>query len=382
MLSITVSVPSMQGCNSTGFQDELTMFIRKKHRLSPIHSLIVFVGCIVGLSLPDHVKAMDDADSYTDVIYLTNGDRITGNIKELDRGRLRLRTHTMDTIYINWVNIQSIESGKYQRIAMTDGSFIYGRLEKSESQGELAVLDSGDVVSVPVDEIAALRALRVNESFVNRLEGDIRAGIDYKKATDILSVNVASNIRLREQTYEIGFGFDWNETQRTDNDNASRAQLFGDYTRLKDDRWFWKASGTLERNDELGLKLRTLASGSVGRYFVQTSTVRWEINGGIAVNAEEDVNDTRVVSAEGLASTSFDIFILQVPITRLTAAVNLFPSITEKGRFRSNANLTLRHELVQDVFWDLQYYDTYDNRPADGAQKRDYGIISSIGATF
>lgn len=355
---------------------------QRKHKLLPIHALILFVGCIVGLSLSERVNALDEEDSYTDIIYLTNGDRITGNIKELDRGKLRLKTRTMDTIYINWVNVQSIESDKYQRIAKTDGSFVYGRLQQSERLGELAVVEDGEVVEVPVKKIAALRALRVNESFLNRLEGDIRAGVDYKKATDILSVNVASNIRLREQAYEIGFGFDWNETQRTNGNDASRAQLFGDYTRLKDNRWFWKASGTLERNDELGLKLRTLASGSIGRYLVQTSTVRWEINAGIAANAEKDVNDTEVVSAEGLASSSFDVFILRVPVTRLTAAVNLFPSITEEGRFRSNANLTLRHELVPDVFWDLQYYDTYDNRPAEGAQERDYGIITSIGATF
>jgi len=158
--------------------------------------------------------------------------------------------------------------------------------------------------------------------------------------------------------------------------------LFGDYTRLKDNRWFWKAGGTLEKNDELGLKLRTLASGSVGRYLVQTSTVRWEINGGVAGNAEEDVNGTSIVSAEGLLSSSFDIFILSVPITRLTASVNLFPSITEKGRFRSNSNLTLRKELVPDVFWDLQFYTTQDNKVAEGAEERDYGVISSIGATF
>jgi len=372
----------MYSRHSTLFLDEESMKLQRKHKPSPIHALILFVGCIVASSMSERVHAMDEYDSYTDIIYLVNGDRITGNIKELDRGRLRFKTRTMDTIYINWVNIQSIESDKYQRIAKTDGSFVYGQFQQSGRPGELAVVDDGEVVDVPVKEIAALRALRVNESFLHRLEGDVRAGLDYKRATDILSVNIASNIRLREQAYEIEFGFDWNETQRSDGNDSSRAQLTGDYTRLRDNRWFWKAGGALERNDELGLKLRTLASGSIGRYFIQTSTVRWEINGGVAANAEKDVNNNQVVSAEGLASSSFDVFILRIPVTRLTAAINLFPSITEKGRFRSNANLTLRHELVQDVFWDVQYYDTYDNRPAQGAQERDYGIITSIGASF
>jgi hypothetical protein len=330
----------------------------------------------------ESAHALENDDSYTDIIYLNNGDRITGNIKELDRGRLRLRTRTMDTVYINWVNVKSIDSDKFQRIAKTDGSFVYGRLQPSGEQAGLTVVDDSDAVDVPVKSVASMRALRVNESLWARLEGDVRAGADYKKATDIVNVNVASNIRLREPSYEIGLGFDWNETRRSDGNDASRAQLFGDYTRLRANRWFWKASASLERNDELALKLRSLASGSVGRYLWQTPTVRWEINGGVAANVETDLNDEEVVSAEGLVSSSFDVFILSIPVTRLTASVNLFPSITEQGRFRSNASLSLRHEIVQDVFLELQYYDTYDNRPAENGEKRDLGVITSIGATF
>lgn len=358
------------------------MNIPKRLKLFPVHVLRMWICCIAALLVTEQAAAVDDNDSYTDIIYLINGDRITGNIKELDRGRLRLRTRTMDTVFINWVNVKSIESDKYQRITKTDGTFVYGRLQQSEQEAELAVVDDGDVVDVKVPTVASMRALRINESLWARLEGDVRAGADYKKATDIVNLNVASNVRLRETAYEIGVGFDWNETRRSEDNDASRAQLFADYTRLRENRWFWKASASLERNDELGLKLRSLASGSVGRYLLQTSTVRWEINGGIAANAEKDFNEQQDVSAEGLASSSFDIFILSVPVTRLTAAVNLFPSITEQGRFRSNASLTLRHEIVQDVFWDLQYYDTYDNRPGENGEKRDYGIITSIGATF
>ena len=36
----------------------------------------------------------------TDVVTLKNGDRITGEVKRLDRGRLRYSTDDMGTIYI------------------------------------------------------------------------------------------------------------------------------------------------------------------------------------------------------------------------------------------------------------------------------------------
>lgn len=326
--------------------------------------------------------AIEAESSYTDRIYLKNGDRITGNIKELDRGKLRVNTRTMDSVYLNWVDVESIESKKYLRIEKTDGSFIYGRPERIEQQASVGIMDNGRLVSVTTESVAAVKPLRVNESFWARLEGDIKSGLDYRKATDMVNLNLASNIRLREETYEIGFGFDWNETQRNEDNTASRVNIFTDYTRSRANRWFWRATAGLERNDELGLKLRTLGAGTIGKYFVQTSTLRFEVNAGLAANLEEKTDGVRVNSGEGLVRSSFDIFVLNVPTTRLTAAANVFPSLTESGRVRANTSITLRNEFIRDLFWDLQFYSNYDNRPAEGAAKEDYGFNTSIGYSF
>jgi hypothetical protein len=60
----------------------------------------------------------------------------------------------------------------------------------------------------------------------------------------------------------------------------------------------------------------------------------------------------------------------------------MFPGITESGRLRVNTDITLRNELFRDVFWDLSFYSNYDNQPAEGAEKEDYGIVTSLGASF
>ena len=58
---------------------------------------------------------VDESGGYSDRIHLRNGDVITGSMKELDRGKLRVKTRTMDDIYINWVYIESIDTDKYLR---------------------------------------------------------------------------------------------------------------------------------------------------------------------------------------------------------------------------------------------------------------------------
>ena len=323
-----------------------------------------------------------DLEEYDDKVYLKNGDRITGNIKELDRGKLRVKTITMDTIYLNWVDVESIESNTYLRIAKTDGTFTYGRVQKSDMTDILRIFDSGKTTEIPALDVVSAKPIRVDESFWHRIEGDVSAGVDYKKASDILLVNVASNLRLREEKYELAFGFNWNETSRTEEDNSSRAELSGDYTRFLKDRWFWKATAGLERNQELGTDLRTIISGTAGKYFLQTSTMRFEVNVGLAASLEDRTDGTKQDGMEGLIRSSFDIFKLNIPMTRLTANINLYPGITESSRMRINTDITLRNEIVRDFFWDLSFYSSYDNQPAEGFESEDYGIITSLGATF
>ena len=327
---------------------------------------------------------LDDLASYTDRIHLTNGDVVTGNIKELDRGKLRLKTLTMDTVYVNWVDIESIDSDKYVRIGKSDGGFNSGNIKKSDIANELVVEDGGNVVEVPILEVSTIQPIRLQESFWRRLEGDLSAGIDYKKASDLLLVNLSTNLRFKKEKYELAFGANWNETSRAEDEdnNSSRADVSTTYTRFLKDRWFWKGSFGFERNEELGLNLRTIVGATAGKYLIQSPTLRFELNGGLAENWEDRIDGTRSASTECLIRSSLDIFKHTLPITRLSASINIFPGITESGRIRVNTNISLRNEIVRSVFWDLTIYSTFDNMPPEFAAEEDYGIVTSIGASF
>jgi len=325
---------------------------------------------------------LDDRGSYTDRIHLRNGDVVTGNIKQLDRGKLRIKTLTMDTVFINWVDIESIDSPKYLRIEKADGSFTSGIIKKSDLANELVVMDRGNEVEVPILAVSTIQPIRVKESFWRRLEGDLSAGIDYKKASDILLINMSTNLRFKEEKYELSFNANWNETSKTENNNSSRADLSTTYTRFLKDRWFWKASGGFERNEELGLNLRTIVGATAGKYLIQRPTLRFELNAGLAENWEERIDGTSTASTEGLIRTSLDIFKHTLPITRLSASISVFPGITDSSRMRINSDISLRNEIVRSVFWDLTFYSTFDNRPPEGSAEEDYGIVTSIGASF
>ena len=104
----------------------------------------------------------------------------------------------MDTVLLNWVDVESIQSNTYLRIATTDGQFGYGRVQISDLSQNLRILDNGETLEIPAIEIASMKPIRVDESFWHRIEGDVKAGVNYTKASDILLINVGSNLRLLE----------------------------------------------------------------------------------------------------------------------------------------------------------------------------------------
>ena len=69
----------------------------------------------------------------TDVIYLQNGDRITGEIKSLFRGKLEFKTDHMGTVFIEWDDIREIVSTTGHAVELTNGQRFYGPLTKPEN---------------------------------------------------------------------------------------------------------------------------------------------------------------------------------------------------------------------------------------------------------
>jgi hypothetical protein len=45
--------------------------------------------------------------------------------------------------------------------------------------------------------------------------------------------------------------------------------------------------------------------------------------------------------------------------------------------------VSLKWELVEDIFWELSIYDSFDSDPVvPGAEENDYGVVTSLGWDF
>lgn len=329
----------------------------------------------------------------TDVVHLRNGDRVTCEIKKLERGQLKVSTDSMGTIYIEWKDVVGVTSKELYVIEMQDGSRVQGTLAETDTEGQLLLRGGGTTgeaaagsvedQSVSMAKVVWLDPLKLDEQIIKRWDGSVSAGFDATKANNDTSLSASFDARRRAEDFILNFSGSVYSRSQDGVEDSVRADFNSIYRGLLEDRWFWAALGTLERNDELGIDLRTLGGAGYGRFLVQTGRTLWSATGGLAVVNEQLAGDEDAqTSVEVLLNTDYEFFTYDTPKTTLTTSLTVFPSLTESGRVRSQLDFALRRELITDLFVEISVYDSYDSKPPEDGETNDYGIVTSLGYTF
>ena len=322
----------------------------------------------------------------TDVLTFLNGDRLTGEIKGLERGQLSFKTDATGTINIEWNKVASLQTNQYLQVELTSGLRYYGKAPPADESGKLLIRLDEDSQgwTVPLAEVVRIAALD-RGSFLDRLDGYVTAGWDYTKATGIETFTFSGGLNTRDERRQWSIDGSTSLTSQRNAEDSNRFDVGGTYRWLRPERWFWQGFASLEGNDELGLDLRTIAGGAYGRFLAQTQRHEWAAYSGLALTREDYTgsNAESNESVEAVFGTQYWYFRYDTPEASVGATLNLFPSLTESGRVRSEGRLRTRYEIVTDLFFELSFYGTYDNEPGEGAEsKSDYGVTSSLGYSF
>ncbi|HSN71048.1 MAG TPA: DUF481 domain-containing protein [Steroidobacteraceae bacterium] len=328
------------------------------------------------------VPAPSDARDKTDVIEVKNGDRIRGEIVALEYGQLKFKTDSLGTVYVEWPDVVAVESRYSFYVETIGGRRHFGALSTGEVVGALNVTGGTGTARLTIQEVT--RIDQVEQDFWERIDGSFSVGFNYAKSTDISVTSARFNSRYRSELHVASLTADINNTTDSSGESNNRLQVGYTHQYLRPHGRFWLGSTQFERNEELGLDGRLQFAGGVGTYLRQTSFSEVSVFGGVALNQEwiRGDNDSQQ-TVEGLLGTGWRIFRFSDPETSLTSSFIVYPGLSQWGRVRSDLNVSLRRELIEDLFFDLSLYHSYDNEPpSDEAAKDDYGIVTSLGYSF
>jgi len=336
---------------------------------------VIWLSCLLACGVAE-------AAPKTDIIELVNGDRLTGEIKQLSQGVLNVSTDTMDTVNIKWEKVRALSTNQYLQVELLSGRRYFGTVPEVQLDS-IAISDahSGETEALPLAKIARIDPIKQGE-LLQRLKGNFSLGYNFTKASDVETLTFNGQLSSRTDVRKWELDGSANITGQT-GPNATVYDFSGSYSHFLADRKYYIGRLRFESNSELGLDLRTSLSGGLGYYLRQDAHREWSIAAALAVNDEQYAGEPKKNSLDLVLGTGYAFYRVSPLDADLDFTLALIPSLTESGRVRSEANFYARWEIVNDLYFELSLYGTYDSQPGVEANSQyDYGTTTSVGYSF
>jgi hypothetical protein len=309
----------------------------------------------------------------TDKVYLKNGDMLTGEIKSMQLGLLSYDVTGPGTINIKWEEVTKIISDKIFEFTLANGTMAVTTVDSLFKMYHLT----------SVDQIVEI--IPIKDRFLKRLSGDVNLGFNYTKSNNILQLNFGSNVSYKIPKIDIDLKLNAVITNYGQDSSLSKKEdIIGSFRRNMFNNYYWGAALGWQENTELGLASRYLVSGFIGKNFIRDNHNHLFSSAGFSYNQEQSI-ETRMFTGnlDGLFSVTYKRFYRSTPKLSINADFLLYPGLTDWGRIRMQADLSVSVEIFKDFNMGLSSYYSYDNKPPEGSLATyDYGLMFTISYEF
>ena len=327
------------------------------------------------------VSALPAIAAKTDILVMKNGDRLTGEVKKLERGYLNYKTDDMGTLDVEWDKVAAITARTEFEVDDLQGGIYFGTLQPGPEEGQLTVL--GLVGSQTIAMVDVVRIRRLGDSFWDGVDGSIDAGLSYASSNQLGTLDIFAEVLFKRPYYEVGASLSSTLTRQPEVEDTRRNDLTLNYLHRYPDRWVALAIAELEQNRALGIDLRASVAGGGGRFVVQTPHDELLLGVGLNLNREVPVEKPSTDNVELMIPLRYDKFAYDFPKVDIHVGFAGYVGLTDWGRYRAELNLSLKRELFKDFSASLIGWESYDSRPPtiDGPN-HDYGATFTLGWTF
>ncbi|MHA7131264.1 DUF481 domain-containing protein [Algoriphagus namhaensis] len=328
-----------------------------------------------------------------DTVYLKNGDRIIGVIKELSVGVLTLKPkYSSRSFSIDWKNVQNLGSLSSFIVTTRSGArLLVNFLGLTSDSVQVDVLEiiikpnkSGPVLDIGPATIAKDRLVFVEQRGNGpweRLDGEISVGANLAKANRLRQYSVRSQVDYSGRLLESAINF--NAIRSFQNNTNAIRRTDGGLTLLVflRNEWFVIARANFLSNTEQLIDLRSNYKLGLGRYLVLKPKTKLSTQLGLNFNREKFSTEVPTNESTELV---LGISLTLMNLGNFTVQGNLlgYGGISEAGRFRSDSHLDVKYTFLNDFFLKVGATVNYDTDPTQGASTYDYIIQSTLGWSF
>lgn len=306
------------------------------------------------------------ASPAADILILSNGDKLQGTIKKLDKEVVTFSTDYSDEDFkIKWEKVVRIESDRNFLVEKYSGERISGSIQPAPA---------------PLPDIAFIHPFE--RSLSSRIDWGFDVGYNMTKANSVRQLSAGTNLKYTGERDMFSFYSNLFFNRQAKASPTSRWELVPEYRRMVGTAWFANVAGHFYGSEEQRLSVRGTYGGGLGRYFFRSSDRYLALGGGFVYNRERYSDPAIPIwnSAESFGGAEY--YTERFKFADLITRFSLFPSLTKQGRYRINYTLDLDFNLPGDWYIKSGYYNNFDSAPPAGLPRIDYGWRNSFGYKF
>jgi putative salt-induced outer membrane protein YdiY len=315
-----------------------------------------------------------------DELVLSNGDRLTGTVGGMSKGKLTFNSALAGTVTVPWKDVASLVSETPVKVERRDESEVKGTLAATES-GQIAVRDeSGQVVPVAMTETASIATAP------KLWKGDLVAGMNIQRGNAERTAG-AVDVRTvrRTELDRLTLGATWGssrERSRDGNATTTRSEVLGggqyDYFFTK--RLYGLANVSGEHDRVEGVDYRVISGLGVGYQFYDTESLMLNAEIGPSYVIENFDDGTR--NSYLAARIAWNVEAVLVPNVTAFHRAQLLPSLTTYPDFLAKTQTGLRATLIWGFFGEAKLLWDYNSNPSDDNERQDVTYQLGLGWGF
>ncbi|WP_027136839.1 DUF481 domain-containing protein [Gaetbulibacter saemankumensis] len=314
-----------------------------------------------------------------DTIVMKTNNFIIGDIKEMNNGVLVVSTKYSDSDFkIEWLQVKSLKSTKLYLINLSDGTRFNGSILTSIDFPEKVVLFN-DKIRIPVRVKDIVFIKQVEQTFISRIDAELSVGFNFSKVNNLAQLSIISKISYTGSKWFFNGGYNRVSSSQDQVNSTLRVDAnIGSRYFFKQD-WFAILAADFLSSSEQQLKLRSATRGGMGKYIVHSNKMYFAGGTGLVWNNEryDGINIPDRNSLEAFAGLEVNLF--DFGDLDLSSSVSAYPSLTEKGRFRTDFNFSFKYNLPLEFFIRLGLNYNFDNKPVENASQSDYVFQTTFG---
>jgi hypothetical protein len=336
-------------------------------------------GCaIVTIALLGFAADLAAAQAKTDIIELRNGDRITCEIRKLERGKLTVKTDGIGTIAIEWDDVQRVTSKASYDVELMTGVRVFGSLERGDADMVVVSTSSG---SERLTLATIVRISPVGGTIWSRMDGSVDAGFSFTQANVQTQWSLNTDVSYRSRRWLSSLSGDSLLTELEDSDGQLRNTLSLRTQRFLSARWSALGFAQFQQNEELSLDLRAVIGGGAERILAQSNRTVLAAVAGVAMTNERYADLESEMIAEAVAGMTWEFFTFDGRSTTLDNSVLSFFALN-RSRVRLEVNSSFKSDIVGDLYWSVNVFESYNSEPPPDEKSSDFGVSATVGWSF